>query len=70
MGSTVKAKTIRLGRNVYDDKHSSETALDTFPRQNYTLFVDNQNMTIAEQCEIVNQQVDIWFREAGILWTK
>jgi hypothetical protein len=66
MGSTVKAKTIRLGRNVYNDLHSSETALDKFPNENYSLYIDNQNMTIAEQLDVVESYTEKWFNEAGI----
>jgi hypothetical protein len=66
MGNTVKAKTIRLGRNVYNDQHASETALDNFPISDYSLYIDNQNMTIAEQLGVVEEHVEAWFKEAGI----
>lgn len=67
IGTEVKAKTVRLGRNVSNDNHASEIALDNFPREQYTLFIDNSNHTIKEQCAFIDPYIDQWFAEAGII---
>lgn len=67
MGNTVQAITVRLGRHVLQDNHASELALDDFPRENYTLYVDNSNLTLQEQCEHMDPYIDKWFKEAGII---
>lgn len=66
LGHEVGAKSIRLSRNVFHDKHKSETALDGYESDFYSLYIDNQNMTIEEQCAAVSPVVDRWFEEAGI----
>ena len=66
MGTTVNAKTIRLLRAVYtEDTHLSETALDNYPLEKYTVVVDNRNMTLDEQCKFLDPLIDAWFNEAG-----
>jgi len=61
-------KTLRLLRNVNkdNDQHKSEIALDDFPLNKYTLVVDNQNMSIEQQCEALKPVVNEWFKEIGI----
>lgn len=66
MGNTVGAKTVRLLRNVHADLHQSETALDNFPQADYTVVMDNQNLTLEEQCQKIDPYIDTWFKEAGI----
>jgi hypothetical protein len=66
MGNTVKAKSIRLLRAVYEDNHASETALDNYPHDRFTLVVDNRDMTLEEQCKFLDPYIDSWFEEAGI----
>jgi hypothetical protein len=67
MGTTVKAKTIRLLRAVYtEDAHASETALDNYPLDKFTVVVDNREMTLEEQCKFLDPYIEEWFNEAGI----
>ena len=66
MGTTVKAKTVRFLRAVSNDNHASETALDNYPHDRFTVVVDNRNMTLAEQCAFLDPYIDEWFKEAGI----
>lgn len=66
MGNERGAKTVRLGRNVANDTHYSELALDNFPRDQYSLFIDNSSMTFAEQVQYLDPYLDQWFAEAGI----
>lgn len=54
------AKIVRLNRQVYEDSHDSETALDKYPEDYYDLYLDNQNMTIKEQCEAVMRKLFEW----------
>jgi len=58
-------KTLRLSRNVNkdNDQHKSETALDDFPASKYTLLVDNQEMSIGQQCDALKPHIDEWFKE-------
>jgi len=58
-------KTLRLLRNVNkdNDQHKSETALDDFPKDKFTLVIDNQDMSIDQQCEALKPYVDEWFKE-------
>ena len=41
-------KVIRLTRNVYDDQHEGEIALDDYPHEKFDAVIDNQNMTLAQ----------------------
>jgi hypothetical protein len=66
IGKEVKAKTVRLGRNISNDNHASEIALDNFSKDKYTLYVDNSNFSIEEQCAFFDPYIDQWFAEAGI----
>jgi hypothetical protein len=67
MGTTVKAKTIRLLRAVHtEDAHASETALDNYPLDKFTVVVDNREMTLEEQCKFLDPYIEEWFNEAGI----
>lgn len=65
MGNKVKAKTVRLTRKIAEDLHASETALDGFDGE-YSLVIDNTNMTLEEQCKFIDPHIDRWFEEAGI----
>lgn len=67
IGTEVKAKSVRLARNVSDDQHASELALDSFPIEQYTLYLDNTNLTLKEQCQVLDPLLDQWFAEAGII---
>lgn len=66
-GADVNAKTIRLARQMNDDGHVSETALDNYPRDGYTLYIDNQNMSVEQQCAFLDPYIDRWFEEAGFV---
>lgn len=67
MGEMVEAKTIRLLRDVYQDNHHSELALDNFPQEKYSLVLDNTHMTLKQQCEALDPVIDHWFQEVGII---
>lgn len=41
-------KVIRLSRNVFNDYHQSETALDDYDRSKYWAYIDNQNMSLSK----------------------
>lgn len=57
----IGGKTIRLLRNVAGkDEHSSETVLDDYPRDRYSLVVDNRNMSVDEQCNFLAPYVNGW----------
>ncbi len=45
-------KVLRLNRDVFNgqDQHESETALDNYPVENFFCVMDNNNMTVHEQC--------------------
>lgn len=66
LGSIVGAKTIRLQRNIFNDNHRSETALDNFPIDKYTVAIDNQDLDIQGTCDRLEPLVDQWFEAAGI----
>jgi hypothetical protein len=65
LANEVKAKTVRLLRAVADDTHPSETALDSFPLDKYTIVVDNRDMSLRDQCDFMDPIIDEWFTEAG-----
>lgn len=67
MGTTVNAKSVRMGRKVAEDDHASETALDGFHKDKYTLHIDNASLTLKEQCAVLDPHLDQWFAEAGII---
>jgi hypothetical protein len=58
-------KTIRLLRNPYgdSDQHPSETALDDYPYENYTLIIDNRDMDIKAQNFALKGYLNQWFKE-------
>lgn len=57
----VGGKTIRLLRNMAGkDEHSSETVLDDFPKDKFSLVIDNRNMNVDEQCEFTKPYIDQW----------
>lgn len=57
----VGGKTIRLLRNVAGkDEHVSETVLDDFPKDKFSLVVDNRTMDVGEQCEYLKPHVTLW----------
>lgn len=66
MGSTVGSKSIRMMRKISDDNHPSETSLDNFPIDRYTLAIDNRTMSMQEQFEFIDPFIETWFREAKI----
>jgi hypothetical protein len=57
------AKIIRLLRDPYNgtDQHASETALDDYPMDKYSIVIDNRNMSIKEQCEFMKPYLEKWF---------
>jgi hypothetical protein len=66
-GIGLNVKTIRLSRNIANDNHPSETALDNFEADKYDLFVDNRNMTMDEQFAFIEPYIVKWFEESGII---
>lgn len=60
----IGGKTIRLLRNVAGkDAHSSETILDDFPREKFSLIIDNRNMSVDEQCACLEPHIEKWLNE-------
>ena len=55
-------KVIRLTRQIFDDKHPSETSLDkeNFDWKNFDLIIDNQDMTIEEQNQCLLENLHKW----------
>lgn len=53
IGAEHGAKVIRLLRDKLKDKHVSEHALDNMPHGEYSLVVDNENMTMPQKNEIL-----------------
>lgn len=66
MGNSVSAKTVRLLRNVHQDNHASEQALDSFGHENYSVVIDNSNLTFEQQMSKVDDIIEKWFKESGI----
>lgn len=57
----IGGKTIRLLRNVAGkDVHSSETVLDDFPKDKFSLIIDNRNMSVDEQCSFLEPHISGW----------
>ena len=58
-------KTLRLTRNINkdNDQHKSEIALDDFPVSKYTAVIDNNDMSIDEQCNATKRFIEEWFKE-------
>jgi hypothetical protein len=57
----IGGKTIRLLRNVAGkDEHISETILDNYPKEKFSLVVDNRNMSVDEQCRFLSPYIDGW----------
>lgn len=52
---------LRLTRKIADDTHESEVSLDPdkFDWANFDFVIDNQNMTIDEQCDAVGTQLTL-----------
>lgn len=60
MGTEIGAKVVRLLRDPFKDKpdrHSSEIALDNFPLGEYSLVIDNRDMTIDETQTVVQKKI-------------
>lgn len=53
IGTEIGAKSIRLLRHPYKDDHDSEIALDDFPLGEFSLALDNTNMSLADKNEAV-----------------
>lgn len=66
LGSEVGAKSVRLLRSIFTDNHRSETALDDFPLDKYTVAIDNRELDIHGTCERLEPLIDQWFDDAGI----
>ncbi len=64
MGVQYGAKTIKLERSISTtDLHSSETALDDYPDNQFDTVIHNANMTIEEQNEIAAVLMKKWLAE-------
>jgi len=56
--------TVRLLRNVAGkDEHSSETVLDSYDKNKFSLVVDNRNMSVNEQCDFLEPYIEKWLNE-------
>tara|TARA_Y100001973_G_scaffold100302_1_gene161159 strand:- start:3396 stop:4274 length:879 start_codon:yes stop_codon:yes gene_type:complete len=51
-------KIIRLTRSPHSDSHSSELSLDKY--EDFDAVIDNQNLTIAEACKEIIDNLDSW----------
>ncbi|TXT66097.1 MAG: hypothetical protein BAJALOKI3v1_50097 [Promethearchaeota archaeon] len=69
MGTERNAKVIRLLRNssAKEDNHISETALDDFPLGEYSLVIDNKNLSMKETHNILKSYLDQWLKDYDIL---
>jgi hypothetical protein len=57
----IGGKTIRLLRDVAGkDVHVSETVLDDYPRDKFSLVIDNRNMSVDEQCDFIKPHIEQW----------
>jgi len=57
----IGGKTVRLLRDVAGkDTHSSETILDNFPKDKFSLVVPNGGMSVEQQCDFLKPYVDLW----------
>lgn len=61
LGTECGAKVVRLTRNPYDDNHPSETALDDFPRGEYSTVIDNEDVSMAETHDLLKKHLKNWF---------
>jgi hypothetical protein len=55
-------KVVRLTRQIFEDSHLSETALnkDKFDWENFDLIIDNQNMSIEETHDCLLENIQKW----------
>ena len=51
-------KVIKLTRSIYEDKHSSETALDDW--DNFDAVIDSENLEIHEMCQSLIETLNSW----------
>jgi len=57
----IGGKTIRLLRNVAGkDAHSSETVLDSYDKNKFSLVIDNRYMSVDEQCAFLEPHISGW----------
>lgn len=57
----IGGKTVRLLRNIAGtDLHSSELALDDFPKEQFSLVVNNKEMSVDEQCAFLEPHINKW----------
>lgn len=56
----IESKIVRLTRTVGDSEHASETALNDYDESEYDFYLDNTDMTIAEQNEEVLNKLVEW----------
>lgn len=67
MGTESGAKLIRLSRQLNQvDEHSSEKALDDFPLGEFSVYIDNSNMSLEETHTSINKHFKIWLKNAKI----
>jgi hypothetical protein len=67
LGTEREAKVIRLTRKIFDDEHLSEKALDNFPLGEYSLVIDNQNLTIHETHKTFKPTLYSWFSDYKLI---
>lgn len=60
IGTEIGAKAVRLTRKVDDSQTDAEVALDDFPMGEYSLVIDNQNMTREEKEKLVLDAYNKW----------
>jgi hypothetical protein len=67
MGTEIGAKAIRFTRNVADDNHESEKALDNFPLGEFSLIIDNHDLSMLETHKILKNNLNQWFKYSEII---
>ena len=67
MGTESDAKSLRLTRDIHNQDHISETALDNMAWGEFDLVVDNSNLSISECHDKVYPSFHKWMIEKGLI---
>lgn len=63
IGTENGAKVVRLIRDTINDQHPSENALNDFPLGEFSLVINNQDMTLSETHRTLKPHVMEWFNQ-------
>lgn len=61
--NNIGGKTIRLLRDIGKDNHISETILDNYDKNKFSLVIDNRNMGVEDQCNYLEPYIKKWLDE-------